>query len=190
MLPIEKLLACYDPTTGEIPGAPLVRRHLHDLRGCFADARAFAVAAAAGNPLLYTVAGVEPGAGAGDLHYGLGLLMPGKIGDEYFMTKGHLHQRREAAEVYIGLSGEGLMLLEDETSGESRMVPLRAKHVVYVPGYTAHRTVNVGATPLAYLGIYPADAGHDYGVIAKRNFRKVIVDHHGVPTMRDRTSTR
>ena len=41
------------------------------------------------------------------------------------MTKGHLHAWREAAEFYIGLSGEGVMLLEDEASGESRMVSLR-----------------------------------------------------------------
>ena len=181
MLIPERLLSHFNPVTGEIPGAPMVKRHLNDLRGCFADTAAFDAAAAAGNPLLYSVGAVEPAGGAGDLHYGVGLLMPGKIGDEYYMTKGHLHSWREAAEFYIGLTGEGVMLLEDEATGESRMMPLRPNGVVYVPGHTAHRTMNVCHTPLSYIGVYPAKAGHDYGAIAGRNFRKVVVERDGKP---------
>ena len=188
MFNMPHLLSRFNPLTGEIPGAPTVKRHLHDLRGCFSDERAFAAAAAAGNPLLYSVAGVEPANGPGDLHYGVGLLMPGKIGDEYYMTKGHLHSWREAAEFYIGLTGEGMMLLEDEACGESRMVPLRPNEVVYVPGHTAHRTMNVGTVPLTYIGVYPAQAGHDYGVIAASNFRCVVIERDGKPTMIERES--
>lgn len=186
MLNTEQLLSRFDPVTGEIPGAPMVKRHLHDLRGCFADAKAFDAAAAAGNPLLYSVAAVEPAGGPGDLHYGVGLLMPGKVGDEYFMTKGHLHAWRPAAEFYFGLTGEGVMLLEDDATGESRLVPLQPNGVVYVPGHTAHRTMNVGKVPLTYLGAYPAKAGHDYSTIAQRNFRCVVVERDGQPVMIER----
>lgn len=56
---------------------------------------------------------------------------------------------------FSGLSGEGVMLLEDEAT-ESRLVPLRPHHAVYVPGHTAHRTMNTGTVPLTYLGVYPA----------------------------------
>ena len=188
MINTEKFLTTFNPATGEIPGAPTVKRHLHDLRGCFANVAAFDAAAGEGNPLLYSVAAVEPGSGPGDLHYGAGLLMPGKIGDEYFMTKGHLHSWREAAEFYIGLTGSGVMLLEDEDSGESRMVPLLPNSVVYVPGHTAHRTMNVGQTPLTYLGVYPAKAGHDYGAIAKKNFRCMIIERNGQPAMIERNT--
>jgi glucose-6-phosphate isomerase len=187
MLDPEKILSQFNPATGEIVGAAVVQRHLHDLRGCFGDAGAFEAAAAAGNPLLYSVGAFEPAKGDGDLHYGAGRLMPGKIGDEYFMTKGHLHSWRAAAEIYIGLAGEGVMLLEDLLTGESRMVPLRPQGVVYVPGHTAHRTVNVGKAPLTYLGVYPAKAGHDYDAIAKRNFRCLIVERNGRPTMIERS---
>jgi len=183
MLNLEKILTHYDPVTGELPGAIMVKRHLSDLRGCFADTPAYDAALAAGNPLLYTVAAVEPAVDEGDLHYGVGMLMPGKIGDEYFMTKGHLHSWRPAAEFYFGLTGEGLMLFEDEATGESRIVPLRPNGVVYVPGHTAHRTMNVGETPLTYLGVYPARAGHDYSTIAKKNFRFVVVERNGQPAM-------
>jgi glucose-6-phosphate isomerase, archaeal len=183
MLNLEKLLSRYNPATGEIAGTPTVKRHLRDLRGCFADTAAFDAALAIGNPLIYSVASVEPADGEGDLHYGIGLLMPGKIGDEYFMTKGHLHAWRPAAEFYFGLSGDGVMLLEDEATGESRIAPLQPNSVVYVPGHTAHRTMNVGKTPLTYLGVYPAKAGHDYSAIAKKNFRCIVVERDGKPAM-------
>lgn len=183
---LASLLSTYNPLTGEIPGAPLVQRHLRDLQGCFADPAAYAAALAQSNPLLYSVAAIEPAQGEGDLHFGIGKIMPGKIGDEYFMTKGHLHAWRPAAEFYFGLAGEGMMLLEDEATGESRMVQLCPNDAVYVPGFTAHRTMNVGKTPLTYLGVYPARAGHDYGAIVKQNFRCIVVERDGQPVMLER----
>lgn len=187
MLPeLSSLLSRFDPITGEIAGAKVVQRRLGDLRGCFAEAAAFEATLARENPLIYSVAALEPGSGAGDLHYGVGRLMPGRIGNEYFLTKGHLHSWREAAEIYIGLTGEGMMLLEDEVSGDSRMAPLTANQVVYVPGRTAHRTVNTGTVPLTYIGVYPARAGHDYGAIAEKNFRCVIVEVNGAPALVER----
>ena len=116
----------------------------------------------------------------------MAMAVPGRIGNEYFLTKGHLHSWREAAEIYIGLTGEGMMLLEDEASGDSRMAPLTANQVVYVPGRTAHRTVNTGTVPLTYIGVYPAAAGHDYGAIAERNFRCVVVERNGAPALVER----
>jgi glucose-6-phosphate isomerase len=183
---IDQLLARFNPTTGEITGKPATPRHLSDLRGCFYDNQAYETALQAGDPLLYTVASVEPGQGQGDLHLGLGRIMPGRVGSEYYMTKGHLHAWREAAEIYIGLSGDGMMLLEEETSGESVIVSLRPNEMVYVPGFTAHRTMNIGTAPLVYLGVYPAKAGHDYAAIAHRNFRKVLIDRNGKPVLLDR----
>lgn len=184
----ESLLSLYNPATGELAGAQPVERRLADLRDCFADSAAYAAALAAGNPLIYRVASVELAPGDGDLHYGIGCLLPGRIGDEFFMTKGHLHAWRPAAEFYFGLAGEGVMLLEDEATGESRIVPLRAHSAVYVPGYTAHRTINTGSSPLTYLGVYPARAGHDYGSIARRNFRCMVVERAGRAAMIARPS--
>jgi len=182
-LNLQQLLTRFDPATCRIERAKKVERRLSDLRGCFADAAAYDAALAKGDPPIYSVAAVEPADGEGDLHYGLGRIMPGRIGDEYFMTKGHLHAWRPAAEFYFGLSGEGVMLLEDEATGESRMVPLEPNAAVYVPGGTAHRTMNTGPVPLTYIGVYPARAGHDYGAIAQRNFRCCVVERDGRPAM-------
>lgn len=182
----DDLFVSYSLDSAALGDRPMVKRYLADVRGCFADSAAYEAALAQGNPLLYEVSSVEPANGDGQLHYGLGIVYPGKIGDEYYLTKGHYHSHRPAAEIYIGLKGEGAMLLEDEATGETRMVPLRANSAVYVPGHTAHRTMNTGTEPLVYLGIYPSNAGHDYGAIAKKNFAKIVVERDGQPALIDR----
>jgi glucose-6-phosphate isomerase, archaeal len=169
----------FDLNTGLLEGQPRLERRLSDLEGIYSDAQVYQKTLALGNPVVYSVSSLEPGAGAGDLHYGLGVIQPGRVGQEFFMTKGHLHEWREAAEVYIGLSGAGLMLLEHESGGELRAVPFGANSVVYVPGFTAHRTVNVGGEPLKYIGVYPARAGHDYAAIAQNNFRQMVIESNG-----------
>lgn len=171
---------------GTFPGATLTRRHLADLKGLFVDTVAYAQTLASGDPQIYSVAAVEPAQGEGQLYYGLGVLMPGKIGREYYFTKGHYHAWRPAAEVYVGLRGKGLMLMEGE-SGESRLMNLETDSVVYVPGHTAHRTINTSSVPLVYLGIYPAAAGHDYAAVAGGNFRNVVLEQNGRPVMLKRS---
>jgi len=175
---------------GLLAGVPVVERRLADLRGIFHDEPAFErMLVEQENPLVYTVQTVEPGEGEGDLHYGLGTIMPGCVGDEYFMTRGHLHAWRPAAEVYVGLGGSGLMVMESER-GESTVAPIGRGHIVTVPGNTAHRTVNTGAEPLRYLGIYPARAGHDYASIAERNFRVVVLERGGEVAVVERAGVR
>lgn len=185
MLAVEPLR--FDAQTGEIEGRTATLRHLGDLTGCFANPVAYQQALAVANPLLYRVTQIEAAQEEGDLHYGLAILYPGKVGNEYYMTKGHLHAWRPAAELYIGLAGRGLMLLEEEGSGECRAVPLEANRTVYVPGYTAHRTINIGKEPLVYWGILSSRAGHDYGSIGQRNFRKIVVEVEGRPTVMERS---
>lgn len=186
----EHLHTAINPDHGLLEGASAREVRLSDLRGYFTDEQAWETAIAAGDPVIYTVAGVEPATGDGQLHYGLGKLMPGRIGREYYLTKGHFHTFRAAAEIYVGLEGEGLMVLEEEGSGITKTVPLRKNSIVYVPGHTAHRTVNTGDIPLSYLGIYDAKAGHDYGVIAERNFLQIVVEEDGRPVLVDRAAYR
>jgi glucose-6-phosphate isomerase len=182
------LLSHFNPATGEIQGVEPVRRTLREMNGYFADESAYTAALAATDPLIYTVTAVAPAEGEGALHYAIGCVQPGRIGAEYYMTKGHFHAWRAAAEYYIGLSGRGVMLLEDESGTTSEMVTLTPNSALYVPGYVAHRTINTGSEPLTYLGIFPAGAGHDYGSIAERNFRNVVVAENGAPTLAPRAT--
>jgi glucose-6-phosphate isomerase len=180
---LTNLASSFDPLTGRIAGAVLEERRLSDLRGRFADGAAYEKALQAGDPLMYTVCAVEQAPAEGQLNLAVGWLAPGKIGEEYFQTKGHFHAWRPAAEVYLGLSGNGCLLLESEDGSQAQMVAIQPNTAVYVPGNTAHRTINTGLAPLVYLGVYPAQAGHDYGAIAARNFRHVVVERNGIPVM-------
>ncbi len=151
------------------------RRWLSELRNVFLSQSAYEIALRSDDQLVYSITTYEPATGDGQLHYGYGVLMPGKVGDEYFMTRGHLHTFRAAAEVYICLQGTGIMLLEDEQTGECRSSEMTPGNAIYVPGYTAHRTVNTGKEPLVYWGVYPFNAGHDYQTIREKNFQQVVV---------------
>jgi glucose-6-phosphate isomerase, archaeal len=185
---LSRLSTRFDPETGTVEGLSPSERRLSALKGVFADADAYAAALAVDDPVVYRVTSVEPEDGEGALHYGIGVVMPGRVGDEYYLTRGHLHEWRPAGEFYIGLQGEGLLLLEDIRTGHSTLVPLVPNSAVYVPGYAAHRTVNTGSTPLVYLGIYPANAGHDYATVERSNFRQVVVAVDGKPAMVDRAA--
>lgn len=180
------LAAGHDRAAGAYAGGQRSERRLSQLGGIWVDKEAYTKALDDGDRLVYSVETMEPAQGEGALHYGIGRIEPGRIGDEYFMTRGHLHEWRPAAEVYIGLTGHGMMQLENEVTGESRLLRLDGGDFVYVPGFTAHRTINVGDDPLMYIGVYPAMAGHDYRSIAERNFRTLVIDIDGVPTLRDR----
>ncbi len=175
-----------DFKTHTLENGQLSQRCLSDLKNVFADATTYEAALQQGDPLIYQVSSIESAQGDGQMHYGFGTLMPGRIGDEYYMTRGHYHQWRKAAEVYITLQGEGMMLLEHETTGETQLIPMTANSILYVPGFTAHRTMNTGAVPLMYIGVYPSAAGHDYAALAQDNFRHVVVNREGQPTLVER----
>ena len=78
----KELMQRYDLESGALTGGKEVVRRLSDLRGTFADEKAYAAELAQGDPELYRVVAVEPANGSGDLHYGLGILYPGKVGNE------------------------------------------------------------------------------------------------------------
>ena len=178
---ISSLLARIDYASGTIDGCPVTGRTLSQAADAFADGAAVRSALAHGDPLLYTVSTCEYGAGSPDFHCGLGVLFPGCVGEEYFMTRGHMHARKDAPELYVGIRGRGMMLMQREDGSEPREVSLSGECLVYVPGRTAHRTVNVGDEPLVYLGFYAADAGHDYESVRKSNFTNVVLRRGDAP---------
>ena len=162
---------------------PLVRR-LSSLRGQFLDQAAFDARLAHEDPELYKVHAVDRPAVVGELSSGLTILHPGKIGAEYFMTKGHFHAVLETGEVYYCLAGQGRMVMETP-EGEWHVAEMTPGAVVYVPPRWAHRSVNVGVDDLVFFWVYPANAGHDYGSIERQGFRKLSVEQDGAPAVVD-----
>lgn len=152
------------------PDAVRTVRRASDLRGVFADGAALEELIRAGDPVVYETYEPPIPNPRGHLVYGLTVLYPGRVGDEYFMTRGHYHFQRLTAEVYVPLRGEGYLLLQDE-AGHARAEALLPGSVMYVPPGWAHRSVNTGDGPLVFLYVYPADAGHDYETISRVGFR-------------------
>jgi len=153
------------------------QKRLADLAGLYADENAFdALAAAQGERIAYEVTDYRPSTQRGDLITGITRMEPGKVGNEFFMTRGHIHANIERPELYFGLKGHGLMLME-APDGDTRIVELRANTVCYVPPRWIHRSVNLGHDDFVMLFCYPADSGQDYAIIEQSNGMRVrIVD--------------
>ena len=144
-------------------------RRVSDMPGVYEDALAFNAADPA--EVVYKVdsyAPVEAGT-EGGLFFGITHLMPGRIGAEFFMTKGHFHAKRDRAEFYWGIAGNGVLVLMD-SEGNARTEDVRPGSLHYVPGHTAHRLVNTGGDVFDVAACWPSDAGHDYGIIAESGF--------------------
>lgn len=163
---------------GELsPATSTVRRHLSHMRDMYLDGAAQEAALQDGDPLVYEVFQYDMPQSVGELIPCTTVLYPGRVGDEFFMTKGHYHEQRDRAEVYYGLQGEGRLVMSRD--GEAETMPITPGTVAYVPPYWAHRTVNTGDTPLVFLAVYHGDAGHDYGTIETDGFPLVVLERDG-----------
>jgi glucose-6-phosphate isomerase len=155
--------------------AASTKRKLSQMKGMFADASAYERALESEDPLVYEFYELGAPERPGDLAFGTSITYPGKVGNEYYMTKGHFHTILETAEVYYTLSGEGFMLLENP-EGDTSLRPLSPGKALYVPPRYAHRTINTGGVPLVTFFVFRADAGHNYGAIETRGYRKLVVE--------------
>ena len=87
-------------------------RRLSEMRGQYADEDRYREMLAREDVVLYEVYAQHRPQSPGELLYGTSIVHPGKVGDEYWMTKGHFHAVLETAEVYYCLQGEGMMVME------------------------------------------------------------------------------
>ncbi|MBN9021946.1 MAG: cupin domain-containing protein, partial [Rhizobiales bacterium] len=157
-------------------GTGAKRTRIRDLAGLFLDDAAFAaLAEAQGDDVAYGVDEFRPARSAPqELTFGTSTLQPGRVGDEFFMTRGHIHVKSDRPEIYYCQEGRGVMHME-LPSGETRPVEMAPGTVVYVPPYWIHRSVNTGRTPLVTFFCYPADAGQDYDIIARAGGMKTLI---------------
>lgn len=154
-------------------------RRLSDMKGQFIDQEAYEAMLKTEDIVLYEVYELHRPEVAGEMLQGLSIVHPGKVGDEFFMTKGHFHTVLETAEVYYCLKGEGVMVMETP-EGECAVEPLRPGKVLYVTPRWAHRSVNTGSDEdLVTFFVYPGNAGHDYGSIEQQGFRRLVIETNG-----------
>ena len=151
-------------------------RRLSSLTGQFLDQKAFAEKLALEDSLIYEVYEIKRPEVEGEFLMGISIVHPGKVGNEFYMTKGHYHTVLETAEIYYCLRGEGFMVMETP-EGETSVEPLSPGKVLYVPPRWAHRSVCTSRQDdLVTFFAYPGNAGHDYGTIERLGFRKLVIE--------------
>lgn len=179
--PVRPAKLTMKPQAGQMLGRNgRYEKRLGDLRGVYRDEEAFErLLVADDDAPKYWVENHQSEEGAGGLITGISVLEPGKVGDEYFMTRGHLHVKADRAELYLGLTGRGVLLLET-LDGESEAIPMGPGEAVYAPGHWVHRSINVGTERFATLFCFAADAGQDYEIIERAGgMKQVVVERDG-----------
>lgn len=169
---------------GEMSGSAVQEsvKTLGELQGIFRNTAAWR--AMEQQSEVYRVRWWQPVAAGdeGGLFWGVTIIQPGKVGEEYFMTHGHFHANRTRAEYYATVAGTGTLLrmgADRRTWGEE----MGPGGLHYVRGEHAHRVVNVGDEPLIFWACWGSDAGYDYDKIRQHGFGASVVERAGKPAI-------
>ncbi len=153
-----------------------IERRLSSLKGQFSDQDAYQKMLAAEDSLIYEVYEIRRPETSGEVLHGISIVHPGKVGREFYMTKGHFHAVIDTAEVYLCMKGEGCMVMENP-EGETSVASLYPGSVLYVPPRWAHRSVCTSRQQdLVTFFAYPGHSGHDYGTIERQGFAKLVLE--------------
>lgn len=163
------------------PASHVVTCRLSDMAGRYADRAAEQELLTSSDPLVYRADEILAPETQGELHTSVTVLFPGKVGDEYFMSKGHYQVDPFCVKVYLGITGSGYLLMQNER-GDTMEVAMTPGTVAYCAAGWAQRTVNVGNEPFAYFKYWPSNGGHDYDrILDEGGFLKRVVERDGRP---------
>jgi glucose-6-phosphate isomerase len=166
----------------EVAGLKVSEKKLGQLAGIFRDQQAWEQLDP--ETTVYRVWWWEPvpSGTEGGLFWGITEIQPGRVGKEYFMTRGHWHIVRNRAEFYGTVSGTGKLVLMDR-AGRTWFEDMTPGSLHYVAGEVAHRIVNTGDVPIRAIACWPSDAGHDYEIASGRGFGARIMEERGAPVL-------
>jgi len=159
-------------------------RKLSNMKGTFFNTESERMILESRDPVIYSFSEKILPEEPGHLQIAMTSINPGKIGEEYYMTKGHYHKLPQTSEVYLGLEGKGCLLMQTG-EGNFASIDIRPGVLAYIPPYWGHRMVNTGDTPFIFFAVYPGDAGHNYGDIEKTGFVKILAERDGNPILMD-----
>ncbi|WP_306299330.1 glucose-6-phosphate isomerase [Paenibacillus sp. MY03] len=175
--PLSPFTVYFSLNNGLSNAKPSLKRYLSQMKGMYADDEAFDQLMQGSDPLVYEFHELGIPESDGNLAFGTSIVYPGKVGNEFYMTKGHFHTILDTAEVYYCIGGKGLMLMENP-EGQCDVQEFTPGKAVYVPGRYAHRSINTGDEPLITFYVFRADAGHDYGTIETKGYRNIVVEQN------------
>lgn len=171
-------------STGSLsPAGEVGVRRLSDMAGFYEDRDAVDQLLGEGDdPVIYQSRYADVPDLPGNLAFLTTTIAPGTVGSEFYMTRGH-HHAQDSGELYLGLSGHGIMVMESR-DGEFACEALAPSVAVYVPPGWAHRTVNTGTEPFVFLCSYLAGAGHDYSSVERYGFSRRVYRGDSGPEVR------
>ena len=171
-----------DPLSFE-PKEEIVRRTLSSMKDAYMDQTAVQEMLAKNDPLIVQVFMAPVPPEKGFLMVNINAVYPGKVGREYFMTMGHIHDDPVGApEVYITMKGQGKLMLQAK-DGRTHVAEMLPGKINYIPASFAHRCVNIGNTePLVYIGVFPSSTKRDYS-FTPSDFKDLVVEEKGQTTM-------
>lgn len=180
----------FDKLTGELSGENTKEKiaKIGDLKGIFADEETRQNLDQ--DKIVYRVQyyfPIDEGT-EGGLFFGNTTIYPGKVGNEYFMTKGHFHAKGDRGEYYWCIQGRGILLFMDRNRN-TWAEEMTTGSLHYMPENVAHRTINVGSDAMTFGACWPSDAGHDYGTILEQGFSARMLDINSKPELVNNEST-
>jgi glucose-6-phosphate isomerase len=173
-----------DSATGVLTGEGVTEsvRRIKDLAGVFRDEAARALLDQ--DAVIYRVQAWEPQPEGtpGAVCLATTFLEPGKVGDEYFLTRGHFHANQDCPELEVVIAGQGALVLMDRDRN-TRIEEMRPGSVHNVPPGTAHRVANTGAETLVFVSYWASETGHDYQTIRENGFSARVREINGRPAL-------
>ena len=171
-----------DPPSFE-PKGEVIRRTLSSMKDTYLDQQEVEILLAKDDPLIVEVLMAPMPKEKGFMTVNINAVYPGMIGDEFFMTMGHIHSDPvNDPEVYITMKGEGMLVLQNR-EGHTHVEEMRPGKINYIPSTYAHRCVNVNQSEsLVYIGVFPSTTERDYTFSAK-SFKEIVVAKNGKPVL-------
>jgi glucose-6-phosphate isomerase, archaeal len=120
------------------------------------------------NPIIYETFYPDIEANGMYIFYGITKILPGRIGKEFFMTRGHIHDPGQMCETYTCLSGQGMLLVQNGKS--VKKIFMEPGTIAYIGENSMHRTYNTGEKPFIFMASVRADYEHDYSVLESNGF--------------------
>jgi len=158
--------------------SPVIERRLTEMGKMFYDQKAVANIFEIEDRLIYDMTHYYFETDNSDMSLAVSRIQPGKIADEYHMTKGHFHERADQPEIYFCLNGDGFLLMETK-EGEFKAETWSPGTITHIPPQWAHRVVNTGKNVLFYISTFHKSAGHVYGAIEKQGFKNIAIEKNG-----------
>jgi glucose-6-phosphate isomerase, archaeal len=169
--------------TGQIePCSVYEPRHVSNLAEMFFDQAEAQRIIAEGDPLVYEIRHTHFATRNSDMALGVSTIYSGTIGGEYYMTKGHVHERDDQPEIYYCVRGNGLLLMDD-LNGDFQATPFNAGTIVHIPPQYAHRVINTGNDLLVFVSAFHLAAGHNYAQVKEKGFAYRICEVDGQPSL-------